>query len=74
MTFGSRSAPVGSCAAIVVPAPSLARAGADVRLLLPMALAVLRLAIANYRTVRKLLRQWEAETERLIESEANSKA
>lgn len=35
---------------------------------------VLRLAIANYRTVRKLLRQWEAETERLIESEANSKA
>lgn len=36
--------------------------------------AVLRLAIANYRKVRELLRQWEIETERLIESEANSGA
>ena len=33
---------------------------------------VLRLAIANYRKVRTLLREWEAETERLIDSEANS--
>ena len=31
--------------------------------------AVLRLAIANYRKVRALLREWEVETERLIESE-----
>lgn len=31
--------------------------------------AVLRLAIGNYRKVRKLLREWEVETERLIESE-----
>ena len=30
---------------------------------------VLRLAIRNYRKVRKLLRAWEVETERLIESE-----
>jgi hypothetical protein len=35
----------------------------------PQQAAVLRLAIANYRTVRKLLREWEVETERLIESE-----
>jgi hypothetical protein len=32
--------------------------------------ALLRLAIANYRKVRKLLRAWEVETERLIEAEA----
>jgi hypothetical protein len=35
--------------------------------------AVLRLAIANYRTVRRLLREWEVETERLIESEDYTK-
>lgn len=31
--------------------------------------AALRLAITNYRKVRALLRDWEVETERLIESE-----
>lgn len=35
----------------------------------PQQAAVLRLAIKNYRKVRKLLRDWEVETERLIESE-----
>ncbi len=30
---------------------------------------VLRLAIKNYRKVKKLLRDWEVQTERLIESE-----
>lgn len=33
---------------------------------------LLRPAIANYRKVRKLLRAWEAETERLIDAEAPS--
>jgi len=32
--------------------------------------ALLRLAIANYRQARKLLRAWEKETERLIDVEA----
>ena len=32
--------------------------------------ALLRPAIANYRKVKKLLRTWEAETERLIDAEA----
>lgn len=32
--------------------------------------ARLRPAIANYRKVKKLLRAWEAETERLIDAEA----
>lgn len=32
--------------------------------------ALMRRAIANYRKVRKLLRAWEAETERLINAEA----
>jgi hypothetical protein len=32
--------------------------------------ALLRPAIANYRKVKKLLRAWEAETERLIDAEA----
>jgi hypothetical protein len=32
--------------------------------------ALLRPAIANYRTVKKLLRDWEVETERLIDAEA----
>ncbi len=31
--------------------------------------ARLRAAIKNYRTVRRLLRAWEAETERVIEAE-----
>ena len=31
--------------------------------------AALRQAIANYRKVRKLLRDWEIETERLIDAE-----
>ena len=35
----------------------------------PQQAAILRLAIANYRKVRKLLRAWEVETERLIGSE-----
>jgi hypothetical protein len=34
----------------------------------------LRLAIANYRIVRKLLREWEVETERLIEAETYTDA
>jgi hypothetical protein len=32
--------------------------------------ASLRVALANYRKVRKLLREWEAQTERLIDYEA----
>ena len=32
--------------------------------------ALLRPAIANYRKVKKLLRAWEAQTERLIDAEA----
>lgn len=35
----------------------------------PKQAATLRLAIANYRKVKKLLRDWEGETERLIEYE-----
>lgn len=31
---------------------------------------LMRRAIANYRKVKKLLRDWESETERLIEAEA----
>jgi len=34
---------------------------------------VLRQAIANYRKVKKLLRAWEVETERLIDAEAPRK-
>ena len=34
--------------------------------------ALLRPAIANYRKLKKLLRAWEVETERLIEAEAPS--
>ena len=33
---------------------------------------LLRPAIANYRKVKKLLRAWEAQTERLIDAEAPS--
>ena len=32
--------------------------------------ALLRPAIANYRKLKKLLRSWELETERLIDAEA----
>ena len=39
------------------------------KVLSPKQAATLRLAIANYRQVRKLLRDWEVETERLIEYE-----
>jgi hypothetical protein len=35
----------------------------------PKQAVTLRLAIANYRKVRKLLRDWENQTERLIEYE-----
>ncbi len=38
----------------------------------PQQAAILRLAIANYRKVKKLLRAWEVATERLIESEDRS--
>lgn len=34
--------------------------------------AALREAIANYRTVKQLLRDWEIETERLIDAEQAS--
>jgi hypothetical protein len=33
--------------------------------------AVLRLAIANYREAKKLMRAWENETERLIDAETS---
>ena len=36
--------------------------------------AVLRRAINNYRMARKLLRNWEVETERLIDAERNREA
>ena len=36
--------------------------------------AVLRRAINNYRMARKLLRDWEVETERLIDAEQNRQA
>lgn len=35
--------------------------------------AALRHAIANYRLVKKLIRDWETETERLIDAEQISK-
>jgi hypothetical protein len=38
------------------------------RLVSPEQAEVLRLAIANYRKVQKLMRAWERETERLIDS------
>ena len=37
------------------------------RTLTPEQAELMRLAIANYRKARKLLRAWEAQTERLIE-------
>ncbi len=39
------------------------------RLVSPVQAEALRLSIANYRKVKKLLRAWEAETERLIDAE-----
>ena len=33
--------------------------------------SLLRRAIANYRRLRKLLRSWETETERVIDAEAD---
>jgi hypothetical protein len=39
------------------------------RLVSPEQAEVLRLAIANYRKVQKLMRAWERETERLIDSD-----
>jgi len=39
------------------------------RMISPTQAALLREAIANYRTVRRLLRAWENETVKLIEAE-----
>jgi hypothetical protein len=41
------------------------------RVVSPEQAALLRLAIANYRQARKLLRAWEKETERLIDAETS---
>jgi hypothetical protein len=38
----------------------------------PQQAAILRLAIANHRKVKKLLRSWEVETERLIDAQEPS--
>jgi hypothetical protein len=35
----------------------------------PQQATILRLAIANYRKVKKLRRTWDVETERLIDAE-----
>ena len=43
------------------------------RLVSPEQAGALRRAITNYRTVRKLLRAWETETERLIDAESPRK-
>jgi hypothetical protein len=43
------------------------------RYVTPEQASVLRHAIANYRKVKKLLRAWEVETERLIDTEAPRK-
>jgi hypothetical protein len=39
------------------------------RVVSPEQAALLRLAIANYRKAKKLMRAWESETERLIDAE-----
>jgi hypothetical protein len=39
------------------------------RMIAPEKVPAMRQAIANYRTAKKLLRTWETETERLIDSE-----
>lgn len=43
------------------------------RLVSPEQAGLLRRAITNYRKVRKLIRAWETETERLIDAESSSK-
>ncbi|MHB8564609.1 MAG: DUF6788 family protein [Acidiferrobacteraceae bacterium] len=43
------------------------------RVVSPQQAALLQLAIDNYRSVQKLLREWETETERLIDAEAPRK-
>jgi hypothetical protein len=35
---------------------------------------ILRIAIANYRTVKKLIHAWETETERLIDTEPTNQS
>ena len=39
----------------------------------PEQATILRLAIANYRKAKKLMRAWEAETERLIDAETRDR-
>ena len=41
------------------------------RMVSPAQAALLREAIANYRTLRRLLRAWETETVKLIDAEAD---
>jgi hypothetical protein len=41
------------------------------RMVSPEQAELLRLAIANYRQARKLMRAWEKETERLIDAETS---
>ena len=41
------------------------------RLVSPEQAALLRQAIGNYRKLKKLLRAWESETERLIDAAAH---
>jgi hypothetical protein len=41
------------------------------RVVSPEQAALLRLAIANYRKAKKLMRAWESETERLIDAEVS---
>ena len=43
------------------------------RVVSPEQAELLRLAIDNYRNVQKLLRDWEVETERMINAEAPPK-
>ena len=40
----------------------------------PQQAAILRLAIANYRKAKKLMKAWEDETERLLDLEATHKS
>jgi len=43
------------------------------RMVSPAQAALLREAIANYRTLRRLLRAWETETVKLIDAEADDR-
>jgi len=43
------------------------------RMVSPEQAKLLRKAIANYRTIRRLLRDWEAQTLRLMETEKRSR-